>query len=346
MTKLLERSSNNVSISTFYEEYSIGKYNLNPPYQRLSVWSVEKKAFFIDSILKNLPIPPVFLRQKIDPDTGKTKYDVIDGKQRITSIVEFVNDVFPTADEGDDPFHDEELAGKYFSQLDGEKLGLYKKLFWRYQIPVEYIDSEDSVVIDRIFDRLNRNGEKLTGQELRHSNYYDSPLMSLCYKLSKNDFWSVRLESTDKSRMEDIEFISELVFSLLERSEHTATDSDLDGFYAKYAADQNINWQSIENVFLQITGFMVSLNLDFDYLKISGVSHLYGLWCFAMVCFDKNVSPDAVKPKLQEFFELARIKDRTNESVIDYRQSMSNRTKFKGQRSKRKSALLKFCEIH
>lgn len=345
MTKLLERSSNNISISNFFEEYSVGKYEMDPPYQRLSVWSQEKKAFFIDSILKNLPIPPVFLRQKIDDNTGKTRYEVIDGKQRLTSIVEFIEGLLATADEADDPFHDEDLAGKYFSELEGEKLGQYKKLFWRYQIPVEYIDSGDPIVIDRIFDRLNRNGEPLTGQELRHSNYYNSPLLKLCYQLSKHQFWSDRLVNTDKSRMEDVAFISELVFVLLEKTELTATDEELDIYYAKYAFAKEIDWKQLEEQFELLTSFIIDLGLDFENLKISGVSHLYGLWCFAFACINQVIRPQAVTDKLRKFFELARQRDYSNPASNDYKLSMSNRTKFKGQRTKRKKALMDFCEI-
>ncbi len=345
MKKLLERSSNNISISNFFEEYTVGKYDMDPPYQRLSVWNLEKKAFFIDSILKNLPIPPVFLRQKIDNKTGKTRYEVIDGKQRLTSIVEFIGDLFATSDEADDPFHDEELAGKLFSELEGEKLSQYKKLFWRYLIPVEYIDSGDPVVIDRIFDRLNRNGEPLTGQELRHSNYYNTPLLELCYRLSKHPFWSERLKTTDKARMEDVAFISELVFVLLEKTELTATDDVLDSLYGSYARNQNINWEELEEQFETLTKFITNIELDFEKLKINGVSHLYGLWCFAFVCIGKNIHPLDIANKLTEFYELARNRNYAHPASNDYKQSMSNRTKFKGQRTKRKIALMTYCGI-
>lgn len=343
MTKQLERASNNVSISNFYEEYCVGKYNMNPPYQRLSVWSTEKKAFFIDSILKNLPIPPVFLRQKIDDNTGKTSYEVIDGKQRLTSIVEFIEDDFATTDEGEDPFHDEELAGKLFSELNDERMSHYKKLFWRYQIPVEYIDSDDPIVIDRIFDRLNRNGEPLNGQELRHSNYYDSELLKLAYHLSKLPFWADRLKTTDKARMEDVEFISELIFALIEKTELTATDKDLDQYYDKFSKSTEINWKLVENDFLRTTDFMSSLNLDYEEYKIYGVSHLYGIWCFSMSCLNNGIGVEKVSSKLIDFFTMIKERNYSHPIVQEYKQSMSNRTKFKGQRSKRRKALVDYC---
>lgn len=344
MIKFLERSSNSISISNFHEEYSLNKYNMNPPYQRRSVWSVEKKAFFIDSILKNLPIPPVFLRQKVDDETGKTSYEVIDGKQRLTSLVEFIEDEFSTADEGEDPFHDAALAGKYFSELSSVELDKYKKKFWRYQIPVEYIDTEDPVVIDKIFDRLNRNGEPLTGQELRHSNYYASGLLKLCYKLANLPFWKERLETTDKARMEDVEFISELVFAVIEGKELQATDSDLDGYYSKHADKKPEEWNKIEENFLNVTNVMESIAVNYAEHKVYGVSHLYGIWCFSMSVQETPKVIGAYKKKIDIFYKLLRSRDYSNQCVRDYKDSMSNRTRYAGQRRKRKEALLQYLK--
>lgn len=345
MTKSLERSSNNISISNFHEEYQINKYEMNPPYQRLSVWSIEKKAFFIDSILKNLPIPPIFLRQKVNAESGKTSYEVIDGKQRLESIVQFINGDFSTSDEGEDPFHDEDLAGKYFSEISGEKLDEYKKRFWRYQIPVEYVDTEDPIIIDKIFDRLNRNGEPLTGQELRHSNYYSSDLLKLCYKLANGNFWSERLQHTDKARMEDVEFISELLFVILEGKELHATDTVLDQYYDKYVNRNLVNWDEIEMKFSTITNFILNLEIDFAGYKISGVSHLYGIWCFSFHCIKNNVDPNATKNKIMQFYNLLRDRDYLNENVKSYKESMSSSTKYESQRRKRKEAMLKYCNL-
>ena len=80
------RKSTSITVSNFYEQYQLGKYRFDPPYQRdMNVWDIEQKSFLLDTIFKNFPIPPIFLEQKIDSDTGITNYDVIDGKQRLSS---------------------------------------------------------------------------------------------------------------------------------------------------------------------------------------------------------------------------------------------------------------------
>ncbi|VVS90989.1 DUF262 domain-containing protein [Desulfoluna spongiiphila] len=344
MLKQLSRESNKITISSFYEDFLLKKYNFDPPYQRLSVWSDEKKSFFIDSILKNLPVPPIFLRQIIDDDTGKTTYDVIDGKQRLTAITEFIAGIIPTTEEGEDPFHDPNLAGKYFEEMEGD-LSVYKKQFWRYVLPIEYVDTEDNNVIDKIFDRLNRNGEPLTGQELRHSNYYDTLLLATTEKLSKISFWSERLNNVDKARMENIEFISELLFFLLEENELKADQSELDRLYKKYTDDSSIDWEKIENNFNEITNFMDCLNLNYSDFKIAGVSHLYGLWCFSYNCHNKLITANAIKQKLSDFFTTLRDKNFENEHIKLYKESMSYNTKSKGQRIKRTKALLNYSGV-
>ena len=66
-SKRYNRKSTSITISVFYENYQLDKYNMNPEYQRDdNVWEMSQKAFLIDTILKNFPMPPIFLEQKID----------------------------------------------------------------------------------------------------------------------------------------------------------------------------------------------------------------------------------------------------------------------------------------
>ena len=80
------------------------------------------------------------------------------------------------------------MAGLYFRDLDTPEFSELKKRIWRYTISIEYIDTADAVVIDSIFDRLNRNGEPLTGQELRNATYYASELLKSVEKISQIPF--------------------------------------------------------------------------------------------------------------------------------------------------------------
>jgi hypothetical protein len=345
MSNVLSRETNTITVANFWENYLLNKYNFSPAYQRKSVWSDEKQSFFIDSILKNFPIPPIFLHQKIDDDTGKTKYDVIDGKQRLTSVIRFLKNEIPSSDEFEDsPFFDEKIAGVYFKDLDEKGLSEYKKRFWRYVIPIEYIDTSNKNVIDNIFDRLNRNGEPLNGQELRKSIYHGSNLILLVEKISDGLFWKDRLSKTDAARMENYEFISELIFQQIEGKPLHANQSELDRLYKKYA-NATLDWNGIESRFLEITAFMSSLNVDYDNYRVGGVSHLYGIWCLSNLCQKYSINIDMVKQKINKFYKELRFSDSVTSSVEAYKKSMSSRTKDEGQRRRRIEALCEYIGI-
>lgn len=344
-TNTLSRETNTITVANFWENYLLNKYNFDPAYQRKSVWSEEKQSFFIDSILKNFPMPPIFLHQQIDDDSGKTKYDVIDGKQRLSSIIRFLKNEIPSSDEFENsPFYDAQIAGVYFKDLDQKGLVEYKKKLWRYVIPIEYIDTSNAKVIDNIFDRLNRNGEALNGQELRKSMYHGSKLLLLVEKITEGPFWKDRLAHTDVARMEHYEFVSELLFQQIEEKPLHANQAELDNLYAKYA-NETLDWNKIESRFLEITAFMSALGIDYDKYRVGGVSHLYGLWCLSNHCLKQSMKPEKIKCKLNDFYLELRSENAENIEnpiVESYRKSMSARTKDQGQRRRRFEALWEY----
>ncbi len=180
MAKFFERNSTKLTISEFYDNYSLKKYNFKASYQRKSnVWVEDKKSFLIDSILKNYPIPAIFMRPIVD-ENGKTKYDIVDGKQRLQAIINFIEGKIPlTMYFAEDRFLDEEsrqlaenVAGKKFEDIKKEKeSGEYVKQFWTYTLQIEYLYEDDLDLVSSVFDRLNRNGEPLNPQECEIFNH-------------------------------------------------------------------------------------------------------------------------------------------------------------------------------
>lgn len=344
MKPRLRRDTNTITIASFWENYLLNKYDFDPPYQRKSVWTEEKQSFFIDSILRNFPIPPIFLQQKIDDSTGKTRYELIDGKQRLTAIVKFINGEIGCSSElADEASEGDEIAGKYFPDFDTPELAEYKSHFWRYSLPIEYIDTDSKKLIDDIFDRLNRNGEPLTGQELRNAQYHDASFSELVKRKAGHPFWITRLSTLDLSRMEDREFISEALFVLLQNGPQHANSDEIDRLYDFYCKIDS-DFAECSEKFDAVTSFLEDLNLDFDGYKIRGPSHLYGLWCFAYHCVSHEILAGKVAERIQEFFTLLRTKQ-PDDSVSAYRASMSARTKDKGQRQRRLDALRTFCGV-
>ena len=91
MPSLLEQ----YRISDFIDWRKQKRLNLNPNFQRGSVWSPAARTFLIDTILRQLPIPKVYLRTNIDVTTKQTIREVVDGQQRIRAILDFSDDLFP-----------------------------------------------------------------------------------------------------------------------------------------------------------------------------------------------------------------------------------------------------------
>ncbi|HAT50398.1 MAG: DUF262 domain-containing protein [Nitrospirae bacterium] len=349
MTKFLDRLTNAITVASFWEGFVLKKYNLNPKYQRKSVWDDEKQSFFIDSILKNFPIPPIFLHQRIDDKTGKTSFDVIDGKQRLTSIKRFIDGEIKISNEfGEEPFSDPQLYGKYFGDLDSKELLPYKQKFWRYHIPVEYIDASDQNIVEAIFDRLNRNGEPLKKQELRNAQYHSTELLSTIEKLSEHPLFKSRFTEQMCNRMENMEFISELLFVTLENGIFDAKQDVIDGFYKKYNKHENLDrLKSALPLFNKSTDLMASIDLDYEKYRISGISHLYGLWCFSWYCVNNktSVSVNSIKKKLNSFFDKFSQRESEDSSVAEYKYTLSANTKSKSQRENRLRCLLGVCGI-
>ena len=344
--KILERNSNTINIATFWENHQLNKYNYSPDYQRPSnVWSVTKKSFLIDTILKNFPIPPIFLHQHIDVNTGKTIYDIIDGKQRLTTIIDFIeNRIFIPDDFNEDGFGNDELCGLYFKDLDNKENEEWKKIFWKYEITIEYIDTSQINIVNNIFDRLNRNGEPLTNQELRNAKYNQTKFYSLIKNCSSIDFWDTLLDKLEKNRLEHLEFVSELLFIILENKIFASDNAKIiDDLYEKYSKI-DLNIDEIITHFKRISEMMESFSLNYEKYKIYGVSHLYGLFGLAWTLDKRDIHIKDISEKLNSFYELLRKKSE-EPNIVEYRTSMSAGTKSKARKLKRINSLLSFLEL-
>ncbi len=82
------------SIQDFVEWDKQNALVLNPTFQRRAVWNDKAKSYLIDTILRGKPIPKVFMRQQINPSTKSSVRDVVDGQQRLRTILSYIKDGF------------------------------------------------------------------------------------------------------------------------------------------------------------------------------------------------------------------------------------------------------------
>lgn len=278
--------------------------DLDPPYQRRSVWTKKDKQYFLDTIFRNFPSPAIFLHKTINDD-GKATYHVVDGKQRTQTILEFVTDKIKISNE----FGDNRLSGKKWSDLQSES-DLKQKL-WNYQVTVEMIDfSEGSVVVNEIFDRLNRNARKLTSQELRHAKY-DGWFINLAESESEREEWNnIGIVTNSRAkRMADTQFISELLLVLLENKVIGFDQNALDEMYAKYDDIQDNNLSINEDDFKEkldrVKKYITEIQEKNGSVKKHAAAfvHFYTLWTAIALNDCSSLSSDDFATRYNAFMD-------------------------------------------
>src|SRR3954447_4723077 len=84
-----------------------------PEFQRRSVWGRPAKAYLIDTLLRGLPVPPIYLRVRQSKKKSRLVREVIDGQQRISAVLDFIDGKFRLL-----PSFDQRWASKQFDELE------------------------------------------------------------------------------------------------------------------------------------------------------------------------------------------------------------------------------------
>ena len=85
---------------------------VNKEYQRASgLWPLSAKSYFIDTILKGFPFPKIYFHEKVDKELKKPKREIVDGQQRIVTIVEFLDNKLTLSNSSD-------FEGQRFEDLE------------------------------------------------------------------------------------------------------------------------------------------------------------------------------------------------------------------------------------
>jgi hypothetical protein len=201
-----------------------GILQLNPNFQRRSVWKKGAKSYLIDTIVRGISMPIVFLRDlPADIQTLQAKRDVVDGQQRLRTILAYVDprllpDFDPNRDDFRiDPAHNPQLGGKTFAQLSRE----HKQNILDYQLSVHVFpaDTDDRDIL-QIFARMNATGTNLNAQELRNAEFFGR-FKTLAYEIATEqlnrwrDLWHI-FTPDQIARMNEVELTSEFMLVIME----------------------------------------------------------------------------------------------------------------------------------
>lgn len=154
--------------------------DMSPPYQRRARWNETKRSHLIESLLMNIPIPPIFLYEK-----DYAQYEVMDGQQRLASVRSFFRNEFKLRNLRVWP----ELNGRDFRDLPPKiQRGLERRGLAAVIILTESGKDPRAATEIRhyVFERLNTGGERLNAQEIRNC-LYASPFNDILISLARSD---------------------------------------------------------------------------------------------------------------------------------------------------------------
>lgn len=197
----LRISKSDFTVSSIIDKINRGKVDLRPSYQREYVWTVRTASKLIESLLLNIPVPTMFFHE-----VKSGKLEVVDGKQRLTSIWSFVQNEFPGGQafklSGLEVYH--ELNGKTFDELNET----FQEIILDYPLNVHTISktSQPDFVFE-VFERLNMGATQLNEQELRNC-IYQGAYTDLLEELTLNEsFLFANRSKMPHLRMRDRELI-------------------------------------------------------------------------------------------------------------------------------------------
>jgi hypothetical protein len=215
----MKHASRPQSISWFQDHYKASRLVLRPPFQRKPVWTDKQRSALVESVLMDIPIPEVYI-QVTQANDGTEQYGVVDGQQRLRTILQFVGLERQQDQIGDDNnlFALEALPATsvYKNWTFAEVLGEERKRFFQYEICVRFLYTDDQRVVEDVFKRLNKFTLPLKAQELRNATYHGA-FAKLSETLADDEYWAVNriVSPAAIRRMADIEMMSELLIGLL-----------------------------------------------------------------------------------------------------------------------------------
>jgi Protein of unknown function DUF262 len=236
--KRVHTQSLDISFNELLDMYQNDELNIHPDYQRLFRWSEGARSRFVESLLLEMPIPPIYV---IEEEDGR--YLLIDGLQRISSYLHLRGEL--EADHLDPPIYRgnklvltdcdivEELNGKTFDDLGTALQIRLKRAFVRVEVVRKGSDPRFKY---HMFKRLNNGGELLTKQQIRNCTIrlLDPGFNDFIIKSSKEGVFLQCTEGlTPERRLGS--FDQELVLRFFAfKNDRTNFKHDVDDFLTKY----------------------------------------------------------------------------------------------------------------
>lgn len=205
---------------------------LDPDFQRHAVWSDKQKSELIESILMGIPLPLIYVKED-----DKGVYIIVDGRQRLTSLFDFMNNKFPLKK----LTVLKNLNGRYFNENATEDKSLTQIQQSKIEdcpltLHVIKPPTEDRITFD-LFDRVNRGGTRLNNQEMRNAIYQGAATEFLKHLVELESFKQATEYSIKHDRMKDRYLVLRLIAFYLWRKKQLVSVKENKNQLIEYRSD-------------------------------------------------------------------------------------------------------------
>jgi len=313
----------------------------------------------IESILLDIPIPEVYI-QISQADDGAEKYGVVDGQQRLRTILQFVG-IERSEDQEEEDFNQFALeklpaTSLFKDESFADVTGARRNRFFQYEISVRFLYTEDLREVEDVFKRLNKFTMPLKAQELRNATYHGA-FPKLSEELADDDYWAVNriVSPAAIRRMADIEMMSDLLIGVL-HGPQGGSARIIDQYYELYEQyeDELPRQAKLKRRFID-----TKETIDRLFPEISDVprwgsrADYYSLFVgLASLLKDYEIPKTSEKRLVNELIEFAREVDKRVENPMaatsapskEYARAVEKGSNDKARRTDRHEALVKIME--
>jgi hypothetical protein len=247
-------------------------FEITPKFQRRPVWRTPARSYFIDTLLRGMTVPPLYFRMTQNKPKTKAIREVVDGQQRVRSVLDFVVDKYRLSTTLKAPW-----AGKRFSALSETQ----QQQIMNFSFSTEIFKGISDKQVLEVFCRLNMNGVPLNKQELRNGKYFGRfKEASFDLALTYLEFWRRHKIFSEQSiaRMLEVELTSELLIAGSAGMQDKKTS--IDSYYEKW--EESYPGEATEDKRFQDTLSTISETFDNDDLLHSDFRRpplFYSLYC-------------------------------------------------------------------
>lgn len=263
---------------------------INKDYQRGNgIWPDFAKSYFIDTILENYPFPKIYLYQAFDKTSDRPIKEIVDGQQRVTTLVDFYRNKFALTSAS------KKYSGMKFSELPEDA----RRKFISFQVETSTIYSASRAELLEMFRRMNAYTSPLSSAEKRHATFQGKFKWFIVEKADAHaellELYGI-LTSKVLARMGDAEFIADLAV-VLDRGITSKSASVIENIYKTYDSE----FASESEFDFKIDYFFSLLRSDFSILRESFIMKSYvihSLFCALMALKFGFPGSDALEGEL------------------------------------------------